>query len=239
MYCFQYLVDFNLINSLHLVKEIFSFPELIPHNSGWKNSWPLHILYTADGLPLDLNLWLVTSRIEHAVKLHGSCFDSWKRFSQCLFHISLLILEISSILLCNCIYLCKIVSLASSVNKSFKSSIFCGIMWCSLMKVHRHFTGTCHLHLQGWRKSQTRNRHEPGSKRSFTQVSCLAYSLTMKMEAACSCETLIDIQWTVLRYIPKDRSLPTHCCENSKFYKKLVTVIVPSKSYKEEDRILM
>jgi hypothetical protein len=46
----------------------------------------------------------------------------------------------------------------------------------------------------------------------------LAYSSTLKMEATCSCETSVDFQRTTLRYIPEDRTLYNHCCENLKFY---------------------
>jgi hypothetical protein len=44
------------------------------------------------------------------------------------------------------------------------SSIFGDITPCSLLKVNRHFRGTFHLHLQGWRLCQARNQHEAGSK---------------------------------------------------------------------------
>jgi hypothetical protein len=36
-------------------------------------------------------------------------------------------------------------------------------------------------------------------------ISCLAYSLTLKMEATSSSETLVDLQQTALHYIPEDR----------------------------------
>jgi hypothetical protein len=38
-------------------------------------------------------------------------------------------------------------------------------------------------------------------------VSCLAYSLTLKMEVICSSGMLVDTQWTTQRYIPKNRTL--------------------------------
>jgi hypothetical protein len=41
-----------------------------------------------------------------------------------------------------------------------KSSVFWDIMLCTLWKVNRHFRGTCHLYLQGWRISQTRKQPE-------------------------------------------------------------------------------
>jgi hypothetical protein len=49
-------------------------------------------------------------------------------------------------------------------------------------------------------------------------VSCLAYSSTLKMEATCSSETSVDFQQATLHYIPEDRTLHTHLCENLKSY---------------------
>jgi hypothetical protein len=52
----------------------------------------------------------------------------------------------------------------------------------------------------------------------FTQVSCLAYSLTLKMEAIWSSKMYVAFQQTAWRYIPEDRTLHHHCRENLKFY---------------------
>jgi hypothetical protein len=41
-----------------------------------------------------------------------------------------------------------------------KSSVFKDVTPCSPLKVNWHFRGICHLPLQGWRVSQTRNQHE-------------------------------------------------------------------------------
>jgi hypothetical protein len=41
----------------------------------------------------------------------------------------------------------------------------------------------------------------------FIPVSCSANSLTLKMEATCSSETLDDFQWTTWRYIPEGSTL--------------------------------
>jgi hypothetical protein len=38
----------------------------------------------------------------------------------------------------------------------------------------------------------------------FNLVSCLAYSLMLKMEAIYSSETSVNFQWTTRRYIPED-----------------------------------
>jgi hypothetical protein len=47
-------------------------------------------------------------------------------------------------------------------------------------------------------------------------VSCLAHSSTLKMEATCSSETLIDFQRTARRPTPEDRTLHGYSCENLK-----------------------
>jgi hypothetical protein len=57
---------------------------------------------------------------------------------------------------------------------------------------------------------------------SITLISFLAYSFTLKMEAACSSETSVDTQRTTRRYIPEDRTLHNHRYENLKSYKKRV-----------------
>jgi hypothetical protein len=41
----------------------------------------------------------------------------------------------------------------------------------------------------------------------FTLVSCLTYSLTLKIEATCSSETMIDFQQTTWCYTLEDRTL--------------------------------
>jgi hypothetical protein len=38
----------------------------------------------------------------------------------------------------------------------------------------------------------------------FMLVSCLAYSLTLKMEVICSSKTLVNFQGTIEYYIPED-----------------------------------
>jgi hypothetical protein len=49
----------------------------------------------------------------------------------------------------------------------------------------------------------------------FMVVSCLAFSLTMKMEATGSSEMPVDFQWTMQCYISEDRTLHNHCCRTS------------------------
>jgi hypothetical protein len=53
--------------------------------------------------------------------------------------------------------------------------------------------------------------HDPsligGDAANYKNVSCLAYSLTLKMEATCSSKTSVDFQQTAWHYIPEDRTL--------------------------------
>jgi hypothetical protein len=51
----------------------------------------------------------------------------------------------------------------------------------------------------------------------FTLVSCLAYSSILKMETIFSSETSVHFQRTTRRYVPEDRTLHNHRCENLKF----------------------
>jgi hypothetical protein len=46
----------------------------------------------------------------------------------------------------------------------------------------------------------------------------LLVSLTLKMEEACPYNTAVDYQRTTQRYIPEDRTLHNHRCENLKSY---------------------
>jgi hypothetical protein len=48
-------------------------------------------------------------------------------------------------------------------------------------------------------------------------MSPLASGSTLKMEAKCSSETSVDFQRNILRYIPDDRTLHNHRCENLKY----------------------
>jgi hypothetical protein len=79
------------------------------------------------------------------------------------------------------------------------------MMLCILLNVNGHFGGTCRLHLQGQIKSQTE------LATCFMLVSCLAYSLALKMEVTCSSETLADFQLTTQHYIPEDGTRHKKC----------------------------
>jgi hypothetical protein len=77
-----------------------------------------------------------------------------------------------------------------------KSSVFWDIRPCSPLKVNRRSRGTCHFHLH--------------------VKFLLGFSSTLRMEATCSSETSVDSQRTTWRYIPEDRTLHNHRCENLK-----------------------
>jgi hypothetical protein len=93
--------------------------------------------------------------------------------------------------------------------------IFWDIPPCSHLKVNRRFGGTCWLHLPGRRISQARNQREAGSMNS-----------SLKMEAIYSSATSVQIQRTTRRYIPEDRTLHNHRCENLRSY----TALYPKKT---------
>jgi hypothetical protein len=42
----------------------------------------------------------------------------------------------------------------------------------------------------------------------FTLDFCLTYPSTVKMEAICSSEASVDIEWSTLHYIPEHKTLP-------------------------------
>jgi hypothetical protein len=50
-------------------------------------------------------------------------------------------------------------------------------------------------------------------------------SSTLKMEAICSSETLVETLWTTRRHIPEDATLHHHHCENLKSY--IVLLLFP------------
>jgi hypothetical protein len=61
-------------------------------------------------------------------------------------------------------------------------------------------------------------------------VSCLAYSSTLKMEATCSYETLVDFQWTTWHYIPEALFITT-AVRTSNIGQSLLKFQFPSTNY--------
>jgi hypothetical protein len=72
-------------------------------------------------------------------------------------------------------------------------------------------------HLAFWRNishPSSGSKSKPSKKPAllascFTLFSCLAYSLTLKVEVIWSSETSDDFQWTAWHYTPKDRNFLT------------------------------
>jgi hypothetical protein len=93
--------------------------------------------------------------------------------------------------------------------RSLKRSALCDVTPRSLLKINQSFGGACRLHLRGLLAT------------CFMLVSCLAYSSTLKMEARCFSETSVDFQRTTRRYIPEDRTLHNHRCENLRAYNEI------------------
>jgi hypothetical protein len=57
--------------------------------------------------------------------------------------------------------------------------------------------------------------------------SCLSYSSTLKMEVTCSSKTLVVFRRMAWHYIPQDRTLHNHCCENLRSYAVIFYFINP------------
>jgi hypothetical protein len=68
-----------------------------------------------------------------------------------------------------------------------KSSFFWDKMMCSLLKVNQCVVGTLPPS-SGLKSKSSKNQHEAGNKRAV----CLTYSSALKMEAACSSETVAN-----------------------------------------------
>jgi hypothetical protein len=75
--------------------------------------------------------------------------------------------------------------------------IFWDITPCSPLKINRHSSGTCRLHLQGRSIIQAINQHEGWSTKSG-----FLRSFFFEPDDGCN----IFLQWTTLRYIPEDRN---------------------------------
>jgi hypothetical protein len=96
-------------------------------------------------------------------------------------------------------YVLKVYGSNQKAFFSLKHSVLWDIMPSSPLKVNQRFGETYRLHLQGWRLSQARNHHEAGSKQRPSPS-----------------QMLVNFQWTTCHFVPKDRTLPNHCCENVK-----------------------
>jgi hypothetical protein len=58
------------------------------------------------------------------------------------------------------------------------------------------------------------------------------FSSALKMEAICSSETSVEIQWTTRRHIPEADILYNHRCENLKSYKAKAGSLITSSELK-------
>jgi hypothetical protein len=71
-------------------------------------------------------------------------------------------------------------------------------------------------HAARW-KSTDFSKNQSYSSIYSMLISCLAYSSTLKMEATCYSEILIDVQPSTQRNIPEEKSLYNHRCGNLKY----------------------
>jgi hypothetical protein len=94
------------------------------------------------------------------------------------------------------------------ITRFLEGSMFWNVTPCRPLKVNWRFGEICRFHLQG----------RPLISTCFTLIYCLAYNLTLKMNAKYSSEMSVEFQQTTWRYIPEDRTLHNHRCENLKSY---------------------
>jgi hypothetical protein len=153
-----------------------------------------------------MELFVICAQYHSWVALWIFLFFPHGSKAQWYFHIQCIVIPDNSLCkgysLCqwfqNCILSIPVVSLAFSIIRAqnifcrnyryknyLKSSVFWDITPCSVLKVSWHFGGTCCLHLWGWRISQERSLCE---NRWQAELTCLAYSLTLKVKATCSSE---------------------------------------------------
>jgi hypothetical protein len=111
---------------------------------------------------------------------------------ECMYSLGFWMLEFGSL----CCSLLIIITLQST-----KSSIFWDITPCSPLKLNRRFGGTCCFHLQCRRISQARNQREGSDPEDQSNM------------------FLRNVGWfstDYAAYIPEDRILHNHRCENLK-----------------------
>jgi hypothetical protein len=75
------------------------------------------------------------------------------------------------------------------------------VLLYSPVGIHIYFWGSFCLHLQGWRVIQT----------WIQQARNKAYSSTLKMEAVCSSETVMDFTWCLI--LKNSNAFHNRCCE--------------------------
>jgi hypothetical protein len=92
-----------------------------------------------------------------------------------------------------------------------KSSFFRDITPSSRVKVCRCLGGTYCFHLQDIGVNQA------VLTALFMLILCMAYSSTLKLKMIWSSEVSADFYWTTLHWIPEDRTVHSHCCENPSY----------------------
>jgi hypothetical protein len=92
-----------------------------------------------------------------------------------------------------------------------KSTIFWDVAPYHLLEVYPCFRGIYCLHLQGQRVRQAA---------CFLLITCLAYSLALKMEAVHPFRMLVNFHQTTLRHIPEDRTLVSNLLQFYMLYSK-------------------
>jgi hypothetical protein len=95
---------------------------------------------------------------------------------------------------------------------TYQSTItFNDVTPCSLIEVNLHFEWIYGLHFQGQRATQASAQEEAGFV-CYLPHTCLAYSSTVKTEAVCFSETLVNFCQITWHYIVEDSTLHSPCC---------------------------
>jgi hypothetical protein len=108
-----------------------------------------------------------------------------------------------------------------------RSAVFWVLTPCSSANIRRCFGGIYRFHLQVWTINQARYQEYADTLlvSSLLVIYCLAYYLTLKIEAICSSVTSTDFYRNIRRYNP-GRFLHSHSYQNLKPDKIIIYICV-------------
>jgi hypothetical protein len=89
------------------------------------------------------------------------------------------------------------------------------VVTVSFTSTESHSHAKWMLHFLSSSNTEENNRNVHVSAWSWILATCVVLvSFTLKLEATCSHETAVDFQQTTRRYIPEDKTVHNHRCEN-------------------------